>query len=687
MIRTLEKRIVLFALLSLTIVTVVNTAFYIESYRRDYRDSLILRSHSLAKGLNKSIEKVLGFGLALDELSGIDDRCSVIVNTDPEISYCVVEDGSGRVVYGSLDGKEYALDIAHVMLVENENVILGFPDKGEYYDVQEVVYLPDGDIAGRVRIGFPVEVLNEKATAMIRRSVVVLIGAFAIASIIVIIFVKKDVVRPMRRLESVASGIAGGDFDVAIPSYATQELEELARAFREMARSLKNRDEELKNNYVKLEDSNIQLQRSYARQEEIGQELGRSREMYRSLLDDASDAIIVSDDENRIIMINKAAEALFAVSRSRAERLPLVDFLSDLEAEETEGITSLFLNVLHGQSLETEIRFVRPSDKQSLIGWAKCSSIVDQDGKRIVQTIVRDVTREREVKANLERSASELERLNTMKDSFLGVASHELKTPLTVILGYTELLLGEMAPLVGTQVLPMIEHISRSAERLSKIVRDMVDVTLLDNQNISLRCHDVDLHRMIRSVADEMQYFLEKRNQKIEFDLSDEVSSIWCDDERIYQVLTNLVSNAIKFTPDHGVVTISTTVLNSHRTPIDRHQQQLPGIDAGNNVRFPYVQIAINDTGIGIAEKDLVHVFDKFYEVGDIEGHFTAQSAFRGKGTGLGLTIAKGFVELHGGEIWVESDGYDPESCPGSTFFVLLPIEGIRTGLFAPKVN
>ena len=682
MIRTLEKRIVLITLLSLTIVIIVNTAFNIASYRRDYRDSLLLRSHSLSKGLNNSIEKVLGFGLELGELSGIDERCSVIVTSDPEIAYCVVEDQGGNVIFGSDDYQSYKSSSALVTFAENSNVVLGFPGKGDFYDVQKVIYLPDGRIAGRVRIGFPVQILTDKTFSMIKRSAVVLIGVFSLACIFIIFFVKRDVVRPLSQLEGIASDIAGGDFEVIMPKIATRELEDLAQSLGEMARSLKSRDADLQSHYVQLENSNRQLQDSYEKQEEIGRELGRSREMYRSLLDDASDAIIVSDDENRIIMINKAAEALFAISRVRAEKLELVAFLSELEAEETEGITSLFLNVLHGQALETEIRFIRPSDKLSLIGWAKCSSIVDQDGQRIVQTIVRDVTREREVQANLERSAGELERLNTMKDSFLGVASHELKTPLTVILGYTELLLGEMAPMVGTQVLPMIEHINRSAERLSKIVRDMVDVTLLDNQNLSLRCYAVDLHKMIHTVTDELDYFINKRNLNLIYELSEKVSTVWCDEERINQVLNNLVTNAIKFTPDNGTLTISTQLLDGHREAADGDQQALPGIEQ-SSAGPAYVQIAIHDTGIGIAEKDLTHIFEKFYEVGDIEGHFTAQSAFKGKGTGLGLTIAKGFVDLHDGEIWVESDGYDPEKCPGSTFFVLLPMNGNNTGLFS----
>ena len=86
------------------------------------------------------------------------------------------------------------------------------------------------------------------------------------------------------------------------------------------------------------------------------------------------------------------------------------------------------------------------------------------------------------------------------------------------------------------------------------------------------------------------------------------------------------------------------------------------------------MEIVIQDTGIGIADTDLAHIFDKFYEAGQIEEHFTAKVAFKGKGTGLGLTIARGIIELHGGRIWGESPGYDPQNCPGTTFHILLPL-------------
>jgi signal transduction histidine kinase len=262
-----------------------------------------------------------------------------------------------------------------------------------------------------------------------------------------------------------------------------------------------------------------------------------------------------------------------------------------------------------------------------------------------------------------------------MKDSFLGVASHELKTPLTVILGYAELILSERAAVVEPSVLEMIEHIAGAAGRLSEIVRDMLDVSLLDAQQVDLQKREMLLNDLIRDLAREVEIHIHKREQALELKLEPDLPKVLCDPERMTQVLTHLVSNAIKFTPNAGTVTIESRAVKLLRPPT---------VDSSGNgvmreidpIPNPYVEVIVRDTGIGIAEKDQLHVFDKFFEAGSIEEHFTEKVAFKGKGTGLGLTIVKGIVELHNGEIWVESPGQAAGRYPGSAFHVVLPIPG-----------
>ncbi|AMV72098.1 ATP-binding protein [Desulfuromonas carbonis] len=672
---TLEKRILIFAFLVLTLTISFNTGLNIEGFRRDYRDGILLRCQTLATGLKSSVEKVLGLGIPLNEMEGIGARCQEIVASDPEIFYCLIEDRVGSSLYSSNPALRLSAIGEFLSSINDHTALVLIPGLGEFYDVTLPLMAADGSLAGRIRIGFPSSVLMEHTTKVFQRSILVLAVSFFVVFALVVFYTKRNLIGPIRRLCTVAVEIASGNFRVAVPNMPTRDFAELATALQDMAHSLRDRDEKIRQSYSELEETNLQLQESYEHQEAIGAELGRSREMYRSLLEDASDAILVSDDEDRIVLINKAAEALFAVPRAKTEGKNLFSFFERIQSEEIESHYDLHRQVLQGESLEAELCFVRPSDSRRLVGWARSSPVTGKDGKRMVQTIIRDVTQERETKENLEKSTRELERLNKMKDSFLGVASHELKTPLTVIIGYTELLLGELSGKIDPALLPMLQHISDAAERLSGIVRDMVDVSMLDSQRLRLKRRPTDVNELVRQTVAELEFFIGQRHQHLVLELEEGLPLASCDGPRIFQVITNLVVNAIKFTPDDGTITIQTRT--TRKAPSQRGRKLTTAGAGGSEEMLTFVELLVRDTGIGISDKDQVHIFDKFYEVGNIEEHFTGKTAFKGKGTGLGLTIAKGMVDKHGGEIWVESPGYDAQLCPGSVFHVLLPLAEI----------
>jgi len=146
------------------------------------------------------------------------------------------------------------------------------------------------------------------------------------------------------------------------------------------------------------------------------------------------------------------------------------------------------------------------------------------------------------------------------------------------------------------------------------------------------------------------------------------------DQTRLMQLLSNILGNAIKFTPDGGTVSVATTLKQ-----VDRNMPP-PGLDgsAGLNIdrnQQQFIEIVISDTGIGIDKDDQRRIFDKFYEAGNIEEHSSGKVAFKARGAGLGLSISKGVIDMHGGQLWVESPGYDPQTCPGSSFIILLPVE------------
>ncbi|MDH3998551.1 MAG: ATP-binding protein, partial [Desulfuromonadales bacterium] len=527
---------------------------------------------------------------------------------------------------------------------------------------------------GRVRIGFPDTVLRELVADHLASTVMVLAISFLVLFSIIALFSRYDLILPIRRLCDAAGEIASGRFDVNVPGQPTKELAMLGESLGDMAKSLRERDEQLKRNYRALEETNLELKTSYEHQEAISSELGHSREMYRSLLDDSSDAILVCNDEDNLVLVNKAAEQFFGLSRQAMEGRNYLSFLERIKCNQSELVFDRYLKVVPEQPSESDLRFWRAADRRTLFGRATTTAIVGKDGKRLIQVIVHDATKEEEVRQNLEKTANEMERLNQMKNSFLGLASHELKTPLTIILGYVELLLSEDRDLsLDPEALEQVQHISRASERLSEIVRDMVDVSLLDGKTVELTSQEVDINVLVERAVEKALPYVEQRGQILNLNLGKKLKPVRCDVDRLLQAVGNILGNAVKFTPDRGSITVQTRTVERSRTPEKFSSNISDGYCSLSDRIVTYVEIAISDTGIGIEKEEQEAIFDKFHEVGEIEAHFTGKVAFKGRGAGLGLSIVKGIVDLHGGAVWVESPGYDPETLPGSTFYVLLP--------------
>ena len=191
---------------------------------------------------------------------------------------------------------------------------------------------------------------------------------------------------------------------------------------------------------------------------------------------------------------------------------------------------------------------------------------------------------------------------------------------------------------------------------------------MIDEKRLQLKMEEVQLNRLIEASVNELRFFFSMRKQEVVVNLDESIPSIRADALRLMQLLSNVLGNAIKFTPDGGCITISTSAKYLLRG--------IPGGDSrpSGKEHHLFLEITITDTGIGIDRDDQIRVFEKFYEVGNIQEHSSGKVAFKAKGAGLGLSIAKGIVDMHGGEIWVESPGYNQDRFPGSTFHILLPL-------------
>ncbi len=250
----------------------------------------------------------------------------------------------------------------------------------------------------------------------------------------------------------------------------------------------------------------------------------------------------------------------------------------------------------------------------------------------------------------LETLKIKLERLDKSKSNFIAVAAHELKTPLTLIEGYASMI-SDTVPRELESVNVMVQGVHTGIRRLREIVDDMIDVSLIDNSLMSLNFQPMWINRILNLLKADAQSTVDERKQNLDvrpFAGSEEL--IFADPERIYQAVRNILNNAVKYTPDGG------SIIVDGRT--------LPG----------FVEITVTDSGIGIPPENQELIFEKFGQLGDISLHSSGKTKFKGGGPGLGLPIAKGIIEAHGGTLWVESEGYDEVNYPGSIFHILLPL-------------
>lgn len=267
--------------------------------------------------------------------------------------------------------------------------------------------------------------------------------------------------------------------------------------------------------------------------------------------------------------------------------------------------------------------------------------------------------------ADLTRANIELSRLEQAKTDFISIAAHELKTPLTLIQGYANMvremdLEGSRASGAGN----VLAGIMRGTERLGAIVEDMLDVSAIDTNALSLRIEQVSLSQAVNLVVAQNAAYFRERNLTVHIADLSSLPRVEVDSRRLHQILTHLLNNAIKYTPDGGQVFVE--------------GRALPGGGAvrGNPIGSgKFVELTLRDTGIGIAPEDRERVFEKFYRTGKSTLHSSGNVKFKGAGPGLGLPIARGLVEAHGGRLWVESPGHDEVNCPGSTFYLVLPVQ------------
>lgn len=277
--------------------------------------------------------------------------------------------------------------------------------------------------------------------------------------------------------------------------------------------------------------------------------------------------------------------------------------------------------------------------------------------------------------ARLEEANRALERVDRMKSNFLALASHELRTPLTFVLSGSELLGSLVQQRLSEEESRILEMIHQGGKRLEAIIQDLLEVARIESQNLYLSRTSIDLPALLADLGREFRPLFEQR--QIAFscgEFPEPPAPLLGDPFHLGQTFRRLLENAIKFTPVGGRIAVDAILRSA--AEIQQAEADLRPFCSPFFANLPQtslLQVSVRDNGIGIAPEEQVRIFEKFYEVGDIDRHSTSRTGFGGKGVGLGLTLVKGMIEAHGGMVWVESAGTEgPES--GSAFHILLPL-------------
>ncbi|MBN1814320.1 MAG: PAS domain-containing protein [Anaerolineae bacterium] len=358
-----------------------------------------------------------------------------------------------------------------------------------------------------------------------------------------------------------------------------------------------------------------------------------------AVIESMSDGVLVLDAENRIVDINPVAEGIISRDVSEIIGQPAEQVLSqwpDL-IERYRSVPETHTEISVGEGVARAYFDLRISP---LRDWRSRLT-----GRLIV---FRDVTKRKEMEKALQDAKEVAEAANRAKDEFISIVTHELRSPMSAIHGSATLLSDEGAGPVNENQAEFLEIIETNTRRMITLVMDLNDVSRIESGQLHLRPGTVSLAKVVEEVVRSTQPKIEEKAHTLSLQIADGLPPVWCDHIRLGQILTNLVNNACKFTPEGGEIAICAKCI----------------ADEGDSKT---VCVSVQDNGLGIRHEDQKKIFQKFFRAMD-------KRVSEIPGSGLGLSITKSLVEMQGGRMWFES-----EYGRGSTFHFTVPVAEEKT--------
>ena len=433
----------------------------------------------------------------------------------------------------------------------------------------------------------------ESRYAQVKDIGVIFVSSSLIAIVLVIIItflISQGITKPIAEMKKQTEKIAEGNYTGEVKIYSDDELGQLGQAINDLSFKIKEAQESTESERQRLD----------------------------SVLRHMSDGVIATDRRGRIVIMNTAALDILNLKSEKVIGIPL---LSILPLEEKVSFRELL------ETQQERLIHLEDDGEDSII---QCEFSVIQRESGFISGLVCVLT-----------DVTEQQKIDRERRNFVSNVSHELRTPLTSIKSYTEALVDgawenkEIAP-------GFLKVIETETERMMRMITDLLNLSRMDQNRLGLEKEFINMNELVVHIVSRFEMVLQSepyrdKNYRILTDITQRDLRVELDQDKITQVLDNIINNAIKYSPDGGRIIVR--LMETHTDII----------------------VSVSDEGLGIARKDIPHLFDRFYRVDK------ARSRAMG-GSGLGLAIAQEVVQLHGGKIWVNSI-----ENKGSTFFVSLP--------------
>jgi PAS domain S-box-containing protein len=391
-----------------------------------------------------------------------------------------------------------------------------------------------------------------------------------------------------------------------------------------------------------LEAKNQELEKTIKYANRVSLETKNALTELDQIFNTSGNGMLVLDKDFHILKMNDTFSTIFGINKAEAIGRKCYEILDEPAGHTNICPMKKIFEVEERVEFETEIKHANGTR----IPCSLTATPFKGSSGEIIGIIedFKDITKWKKAEGKIKKQNAELEKLNTLKSAFLNITSHELRTPMSSIKGYIQMLLQQKLGEVNKDQKIALEVVLRNSDRLDHLIQDILDVSRLESGTMKFIPENTVVGRMVSEIAETMQSSATIKEIKLNTDIGKGIPDLFIDQERIKQVIINLTNNAIKFSSDKSVINLK----------VKKEQDD--------------ILFEVQDFGRGIPKNKQDKVFETFYQVDS--GKDTKFG-----GAGLGLAISRGIVIAHGGKIWVESEGIP---CKGSTFRFTLPVASIK---------